>query len=155
MKVIAARTRRRRRERDPALIGALGLAVLFGLLLAAFRIDDLPLIGGGVPYHAAFRDASGLTAGNEVRVAGVKVGKVTGVRLARHGAEPYVRVDFRITDAGAALGTETVATIRIKTVLGQKFLGLEPQGAGQLVPGAEIPLTRTASPLDVMQAVTG
>ena len=58
-----------RRGRNPLLTGAIGLAVLAGLLVAAFNIDDLPLIGGGTGYAAAFRDASGLAPGNEVRVA--------------------------------------------------------------------------------------
>jgi phospholipid/cholesterol/gamma-HCH transport system substrate-binding protein len=137
----------------PAVMGALGLAVLCGLLLAAFRIDDLPLIGGGTPYHAAFRDASGLAPGNEVRLAGVKVGTVTAVGLARAGSTPYVRVDFRVSADDAELGSETGATIRIKTVLGQKYLALDPKGGGRLT--GEIPLERTASPFDVVQAVTG
>src|SRR4029450_12189066 len=98
-------------ERNPVTIGAIGLAVLLGLLVAAFRIDDLPLIGGGTTYHAAFRDASGLVSGSEGRVAGVKVGKVPGVGLARSGSTPYVRVDFRVSDA--SLGDRTEATIRI------------------------------------------
>jgi phospholipid/cholesterol/gamma-HCH transport system substrate-binding protein len=139
----------------PGITGAIGLAVLCGVLLAAFRIDDLPFVGGGPTYHAAFRDASGLVPGNEVRVAGVKVGAVTGVGLARSGSTPYVRVDFRISEDGVALGDRTGATIRIKTVLGQKYLALEPQGDAPLAEGAEIPLYRTASPLDVVQAVTG
>lgn len=142
------------RER-PAVLGAIGLVVLFGLVFAAFRIDDLPLIGSGRTYHAAFRDASGLAPGNEVRLAGVKVGTVTAVGLARAGSTPYVRVDFRVTDDDAVLGEETGATIRIKTVLGQKYLSLDPRGTGRLAEGAEIPLARTASPFDVMQAVTG
>jgi phospholipid/cholesterol/gamma-HCH transport system substrate-binding protein len=139
----------------PAILGALGLAVIAGLVLAAFRIDDLPLIGGGTTYHAAFRDASGLAPGNEVRIAGVRVGKVTGVELARSGSTPYVRVDFRVSSDDAVLGDQTSATIRIKTVLGQKYLALDPAGSGRLAGGAEIPLDRTASPLDVVQAVNG
>ena len=142
-------------ERNPLVIGAIGLTVLAALVLAAFRVDDLPLIGGGTSYRAAFRDASGLTPGNEVRVAGVKVGTVKGVALARDGATPFVRVDFRISARGVALGSTTRATIRIKTVLGQKYLALEPAGPGSLAPGAEIPLDRTASPFDVLQAVQG
>jgi phospholipid/cholesterol/gamma-HCH transport system substrate-binding protein len=137
----------------PARVGAVGLVVAAALLLAAFRIDDLPLIGGGDTYHAAFRDASGLAEGNEVRVAGVKVGKVTGVALARGSAGPYVRVSFRVRDV--ALGQTTGATIRIKTVLGQKYLALAPAGDRRLAEDAEIPLSRTASPFDVMQAVEG
>lgn len=142
-------------ERNPFVVGAIGLTILTVLLLAAFRIDDLPLIGGGTPYRAAFRDASGLATGNEVRVSGVKVGTVTGVGLARGVDGPYVRVSFRIDDGDLTLGRETGATIRIKTVLGQKYLALTPAGTGRLAEDEEIPLGRTASPFDVMEAVTG
>jgi len=141
------------RERNPLVVGAIGLAVLGGLVLAAFHVEDLPFIGGGTGYTAAFRDASGLAAGNEVRVAGVKVGTVDGVELARDGAGSYVRVAFRLTDGDVRLGDDTEATIRIKTVLGQKYLGLAPAGTGRLRPGGQIPLNHTASPLDVVQAV--
>jgi phospholipid/cholesterol/gamma-HCH transport system substrate-binding protein len=123
--------------------GAIGITVVLVILLVAFNLDSL---SGGATHSAAFRDASGLVAGNEVRIAGVKVGKVTGVSL--NGAK--VRVSFR---TGEPLGDLTRATIRIKTVLGQKFLALEPDGDAPLK--GEIPLERTASPFDVMQAVTG
>lgn len=142
------------RERNPVVVGAVGLAVLAGMLVAAFRLDDLTALGDR-PYQAAFRDASGLVVGNEVRVAGVRVGKVTEVGLARNDTGPYVRVRFRLDDDDIRLGDRTGATIRIKTVLGQKYLALAPAGPGRLPEGAQIPLDRTASPFDVMQAVTG
>ena len=145
-------------KRHPMVTGAIGLAVLVALVFGAFHIEDLPLIGGGTGYAAAFRDASGLVPGNEVRVAGVKVGKVTAVTLRRDGREhqaTYVRVEFRVDDDSVRLGTATAATIRIKTVLGQKYLALAPAGGGRLAAGAQIPLDRTASPFDVIQAVNG
>jgi phospholipid/cholesterol/gamma-HCH transport system substrate-binding protein len=142
-------------KRNPKLTGAVGLFLLAALVFAAFHVEDLPLIGGGTGYAAAFRDASGLAAGNEVRVAGVKVGKVTAVRLARDDGKTFVRVEFRVDDESIRLGTDTMATIRIKTVLGQKYLALTPTGSGRLRPGTQIPLSRTASPFDVMQAVNG
>ncbi len=138
------------RERNPVVVGAVGLVAAAALMLTAFNADDLPLIGGGDTYHAAFREAAGLQDGNEVRVAGVKVGKVTGIDLDRD----HVRVDFRI-DGDVELGTQTSATIRIKTVLGQKYLALAPDGPGRLAEDAEIPLSRTASPYDVIEAVSG
>jgi phospholipid/cholesterol/gamma-HCH transport system substrate-binding protein len=142
-------------KRRPFLTGVVGLAVLAALVLAAFQLDAIASIGDPA-YRAAFRDASGLAPGNEVRVAGVRVGKVTDVGLARGSAGPYVRVRFRLDGgSGVRLGDQTGATIRIKTVLGQKYLALAPAGQGRLREGAEIPLDRTASPFDVMQAVTG
>jgi len=143
------------RERNPVVVGAVGLTLLAGTVFGAFHLDDLAALTAAGSYRAAFRDASGLAAGNEVRVAGVRVGKVTGVDLARHGNQPYVRVTFRLDDGSVRLGTRTEATIRIKTILGQKYLGLAPDGPGRLAEDAEIPLDRTASPFDVMQAVTG
>jgi phospholipid/cholesterol/gamma-HCH transport system substrate-binding protein len=142
------------RERNPVAVGAVSLAVLAALVLGAFQLDALAALTA-TSYRAAFRDASGLVAGNEVRVAGVRVGKVTGVGLARGPAGAYVRVTFRLEDDGVRLGATTGATIRIKTVLGQKYLALAPAGPGRLAEGAEIPLERTAAPFDVIQAVSG
>ncbi|MET8353864.1 MCE family protein [Micromonospora sp. NPDC005206] len=141
------------RERNPVIVGTLGLALIVAVLLGAFQLDRLAdLTGRG--YQAAFHDASGLVTGNEVRVAGVRVGKVTAVELARDSAA-YVRVGFRVDDDSVRLGTDTGATIRIKTVLGQKYLALSPAGPGRLREGGQIPLARTAAPFDVVQAVTG
>jgi phospholipid/cholesterol/gamma-HCH transport system substrate-binding protein len=139
------------RERHPTLLGAIGLTVVAAATLAAFHADDLPLIGGGDDYSAAFTEAAGIRPENEVRVAGVKVGKVTGVDL--DGG--HVRVDFRIDSDDLRLLDRTSATIRIKTLLGQKYLALAPKGAGRMQPGEEIPLSRTASPYDVVDAVNG
>ncbi|WP_117208929.1 MCE family protein [Allorhizocola rhizosphaerae] len=133
-----------RLRQNPVWVGVAGLVVLAAVLLTSFNLESI--LNGGDRYAAAFRDASGLTPGNEVRIAGVKVGKVTAVRL--DGAR--VRVEFRTTET---LGDQTSATIRIKTVLGQKYLSLEPAGTGEL--RDMIPLERTASPFDVLQAVQG
>lgn len=135
------------RERSPLAIGAIGIAVIAALLVAAFKVEHLPLIGGGHTYAVAFSEASGLKSGDEVRIAGVKVGKVTSVDL----AGDHVRVEVRL-DRGVALGSQTGASIRIKTILGQKFLSLEPAGTGRLAPGSEIPLSRTVSAYDVVEA---
>lgn len=152
------RSHLRLRERHPLLVGALFLGVAALLVGAAFNAGDLRALFGGHAYRAAFRDASGLATGNEVRVSGVKVGTVTGVGLARapgaNGAT-YVRVDFRVDDSSVHLGRDTEATIRIKTILGQKYLALDPAGPGRLRDGAQIPLAHTASPFDVVTAVTG
>jgi phospholipid/cholesterol/gamma-HCH transport system substrate-binding protein len=143
------------RERNPVVVGAVSLAVLVALVAGAFQLDSVAGLFAQGSYRAAFHDASGLAPGNEVRVAGVRVGKVTGIALARGAAGPYVRVSFRLDDHDVRLGTTTAATIRIKTVLGQKYLALAPAGPGRLAGGAEIPLSRTAGPFDVIQAVTG
>ncbi len=138
------------RERNPVIVGAVSLAVLAALVLAAFRAEDLPLIGGGDTYYASFSEAGGLKANDEVRIAGVRVGKVKKVDL----DGDHVKVEF-LVDTGADFGTQTGAAIKVKTLLGAMYLALEPQGPGQLAQGATIPASRTTSPYDVVQAFSG
>ncbi|MDV3220559.1 MCE family protein [Intrasporangium sp.] len=135
------------RERNPVPIGAVGLAVIAALLWASFNASSLPLIGGGTSYSAAFTEAGGIKPDDDVRIAGVKVGEVTGVDL--EGA--HVRVDFVVTD-DAGFGPATRASIRMKTILGEKYVALEPRGQGQLTAGSQIPLARTVSSYDIVNA---
>jgi phospholipid/cholesterol/gamma-HCH transport system substrate-binding protein len=138
------------RERNPVIVGAVSLAVIFLLILAAFRAQDLPLIGGGDTYYAAFKESGGLKANDEVRIAGVRVGKVESVEL----EGDHVRVTFRVkTDSD--FGTDTHAAIKVKTLLGAMYLSLEPAGEGQLEADSEIPVERTSSPYDVVDAFSG
>ncbi|MBA2951183.1 MCE family protein [Streptomyces himalayensis] len=135
------------RERNPVVIGAVGLTTLALLTVAAFNADSLPVIGNGDTYSAAFSEAGGLKSGDEVRIAGVKVGKVEEVDL----DGDHVKVVFKIK-GDPEFGTRTGASIRVKTILGAKYLALHPKGTGQLKPGSEIPLKRTVSAYDVVQA---
>jgi phospholipid/cholesterol/gamma-HCH transport system substrate-binding protein len=132
------------------VIGAVSLAVIVAFILAAFKAEDLPLIGGGDTYYAAFSEAGGLKANDEVRIAGVRVGKVQTVDL----AGDHVRVTFKV-QKGVDFGRDTAAAIKVKTLLGAMYLGLEPSGRGQLKKGAEIPVQRTTSPYDVVEAFSG
>ncbi|QZY29538.1 MCE family protein [Nocardioides coralli] len=138
------------RERNPVVVGAISLAVIVALIAMAFKASSLPVIGGGDVYHAAFSEAGGLKEGDEVRIAGVRVGKVEEVAL----AGDHVRVSFRV-DQDADFGQETNAAIKVKTVLGAMFLALEPAGDGQMNEGSEIPVERTTSPFDTVEAFTG
>ncbi|KRB80184.1 ABC transporter substrate-binding protein [Nocardioides sp. Root190] len=138
------------RERNPVIVGAVSIATLVLLLVAALRAQDLPLIGGGDTYYASFEEAGGLKVKDEVRIAGVRVGQVTSMELDGNS----VKVGFQIKSE-AAFGDETRADIKVKTILGSMFLALSPAGAGQLAEGATIPTDRTTSPFDVVEAFTG
>ena len=133
------------RERNPVVVASVGLAILALIAILVFFSGDLPILSG-TGYTAYFAEAAGLRPGNEVRIAGVVVGKVTGVSLA--GAN--VAVTFRIKNAW--IGNRTTAAIDIKTLLGDKYLALDPSGSAPQNPGTPIPLGRTTSPYDVTQA---
>ena len=136
-------------SRNPVPIALVGIVVLALGFIAALNSDDLPVIGGGTTYSAEFSEASGLQKDNDVRIAGVKVGKVSDIAL--DGSS--VRVSFKVKDAW--LGDRTSAAIKIKTLLGQKYLSLDPQGETALSPGTGIPRDRTMAPYDVLDAFRG
>ncbi len=137
------------RERNPISVAVAGLAIIAVIISLTYFSSSLPIIGGGTGYTAYFAEAAGLQSGNEVRVAGVTVGQVTGVSL----AGDKVAVAFQVK--GAWLGNRTTAAIEIKTLLGDKYLALDPLGNGPQDPSRPIPLSRTRSPYDVTQAFTG
>lgn len=137
------------RSRNPIPIGIIGVLVIGLLVTAAMFSDDLPIIGAGTSYSAEFSEAAGIQPDDEVRIAGVKVGKVSDVEL----DGDRVVVTFKVKDAW--VGDRTSAAIKIKTVLGQKYLALEPDGTEVLDPSQRIPRERTAAPFDVLEAFRG
>lgn len=141
-----ARESRPFRSRNPVTIGTISLAVIAMLVFLAFNAQSLPLIGGGTVYQAQFSEAAGLQPDDPVRVAGVKVGQVESLAL-EDGA---VTVEFRVKNA--FVGDRSEAAIKIETVLGAKYVALVPRGESALDPDDRIPLERTASPYDVVEA---
>ncbi|MGA4864394.1 MCE family protein [Streptomyces lavendulocolor] len=136
------------RERDPVAVGVVGLLLLVLIALVAYRVDALA--GGTTGYTAEFTEAAGLDEGDEVRIAGVKVGEVTAIGL--DGARVTVR--FEVDDT-TWIGDSSTAAIAIKTLLGEKYLAVDPLGGRAQNPAERIPASRTTSPYDVTQALTG
>jgi phospholipid/cholesterol/gamma-HCH transport system substrate-binding protein len=135
-------------ERDPVRIGLIGTVVLALIAALIFYAKDLPFLNG-TSYRAEFSEAAGLRPSDEVRVAGIKVGEVKDVSL----AEDRVLVRFQVADVW--IGNRTTASIKIKTLLGRKFLALNPSGDRAQDPGLSITRDRTVTPYDVTQALQG
>jgi phospholipid/cholesterol/gamma-HCH transport system substrate-binding protein len=138
------------REMSPAPIGAAFLVTLAVLLVLSFNLDKLPFTSG-TSYSAAFARADGLRKGDRVLVGGVVVGKVEGVGL----EGTHVRVDYTLTGSSVHLGDATRASIQIATLLGNKYLALEPAGEGTWPSDRELPLSHTETPFDVEPAFQG
>ena len=110
--------------------------------------------GEQVTYRAQFTDVAGLVEGDEVRIAGVRVGQVTGIGLADQQdrmADPVAEVRFEV-DADVPLPTSVQATIRYRNLVGQRYIALtEGDGSGgqHLEADALIPLAQTKPALDL------
>lgn len=140
------------RERNPAPIGIIGTVVLVVAAAVLYFWDDLPGIRGST-YQAEFSEGAGLRPDDEVRVAGVKVGTVEDVELDSSHGFRRVLVTFRVDEVW--VGDSTTAAIKIKTLLGRKFLALHPTGGAEQDPDSPIGLDRTATPYDVTEAFEG
>ncbi len=98
-------------------------------------------------YHANFREASRIKSGQDVRIAGVPVGSVTGVKL-----EPDNSVDVTFNvDKRYQLYTSTRALIRYQNLVGDRFLEITsgPGELRKLPPGGTIPQQNTQPALDL------
>ncbi len=133
-------------ERDPLIIGLVGLLLTAVIAVAALNYDELPFVNTDQQYSAYFSEAGGLKTGAPVQVAGYRVGKVTSIKL--DGAR--VLINFNI-DKSVHLGDRTEANIRTKTLLGAKLLEIAPRGQGQL--HGPIPLERTRAPYQLPDAL--
>jgi len=103
-------------------------------------------------YSALFSDVSGLKDGDDVRVAGVRVGRVDKIELIGRQA----KVTFRV-QRDQTLFTNTVASVTYQNIIGQRYLGLiDGNGVGQELPnGGQIPRDRTTPSFDISYMLNG
>jgi phospholipid/cholesterol/gamma-HCH transport system substrate-binding protein len=135
-------------SRNPTPIGAIGLVFLLVLLIAAFNASKLPLIGGGTVYSAYFTEAANLKTGDDVRISGVKVGKVQSVSIDTRRA--LVKAKFTVKNG--FVGDQSTVDIKLKTLLGAKYLNINSAGSTAQDASKTIPKSRTTSPFDIYPA---
>jgi phospholipid/cholesterol/gamma-HCH transport system substrate-binding protein len=119
------------------LLVAAGLVVVFG----SFRF------GPESTYHATFTDASRLKGGQKVRISGVPVGAVSGVKL---NPDNTIDVEFGV-DKRYTLYSSTRALIRYENLVGDRFLEITsgPGELRKLAPGGTINSQHTQPALDL------
>ncbi|HEX6825537.1 MAG TPA: outer membrane lipid asymmetry maintenance protein MlaD [Nitrospiraceae bacterium] len=129
-----------------------GVFVFIGLVCLGYlsiKLGKLELVGGNVyEVEAQFNSASGLKPGSTVEIAGVEVGRVRGITLIEDRAKVKLAVNNTVK-----LYTDTIASIKTRGIIGEKFLALSPGGGGNLLkPGDTI--RDTESGLDLEELVS-
>lgn len=108
--------------------------------------------GETITVTAVFRDATGLRAGDDVRLSGVRIGRVTDTRLGSGEEQGLAVVTFRV-DRAQDLHDDVVASIDYLNLMGQRYVAITRPDrgaeAGALADGDRIPLARTRSALDL------
>ena len=123
-------------ERAELLAGAAVLAVAAGFALYAARGAGLGSEADSYPLTASFRSVEGVSVGTDVRLAGVKVGTVTDLRLNPQTFFADTTISMR---KDVALPVDSSILIASEGLLGGTFVEVQPGGALEsLAQGAEI-----------------
>lgn len=124
------------------MLGAAGLVPLL----------DRPIPAATQSYSAIFADVSGLYEGDDVRLAGVAVGKVGSLELL--GSRALVRFTLR---PDVSIYANTVLAVRFQNLTGERYLAIERTGppTAQLRPGSRIDIAQTSSPIDLTTVFNG
>lgn len=140
------------RDRNPYAVGIISTLVIGAITGMAFLVGLLHLLEDSYEMEGSFTDAAGLKSGDDVKLAGVKVGRVTSIEADR--AEGLVRVNW-VVNTGVDIREDAGADIALETLLGSKFVRITDATAGDDLmadlPTSErsIPVERTTTPVDI------
>ena len=131
-----------------------GVFVVLGLVCVSYLTIKLGRMevfdSSGYTVTARFSSVTGLRMGASVEVAGVAVGRVTGIRL---DPQTYMaEVDLRIND-GVSLGDDVMASVKTSGLIGDKYISLAPGGSDTLLKDGDT-ITDTEPTLD-LEALIG
>ena len=126
-------------------------------LFLAGTIGNLSF-GGQQSYRAVFGDVTGLLAGNDVRLSGVKVGQVDGMKLVSGAtaSSKVAEVSFTLND-GQQIPQSSRLQLRYRNLVGERYLAVVegPGSVAPLRPGGLIPRTQTQDALDLTVLFNG
>jgi phospholipid/cholesterol/gamma-HCH transport system substrate-binding protein len=125
---------------------AAGIAALFML---AMQVSNLSLAGteGGYTISARFDDVAGLNVRAPVRLAGVRIGRITSIEVDSRRFQAVVKM--HIDDPYRNIPADTTAAILTEGLLGAKYIGLDPGGdLENLGEGSEIVITQSSISLE-------
>ncbi|MCL2542259.1 MAG: MCE family protein [Nocardioidaceae bacterium] len=132
----------------------LTLFTVVTVLLTAFLARTIEGFQGEhtTTYSAVFSNATRLKPGDDVRLAGVSVGRVRSVSLTR-SAQADVQISV---DTSVEMTTATTAAIRYRNLIGDRYVALTvPLTGTRLAPGATLPESHTSPALDLTAVFNG
>lgn len=133
-------------ERNPAVVGAVGVIAVSVIGFGVLNYDKIPFVSTQKSYSAYFAEAGGLTSGAAVQVSGFEIGKVQSISL----DGPRVLVRFSVDDE-VHLGDRAEVAVKTKSLLGSKILDITPRGSGEQ--DGVIPMDRTTSAYQLPDAI--
>jgi phospholipid/cholesterol/gamma-HCH transport system substrate-binding protein len=108
------------------IVGAFVLAAILALVVLVVQVSGVTLTTGGNVHrvYAEFDDVAGLRVRGKVSMAGVTIGRVTGIQV--DPAYGVAVVEMEIDDQAWPLTVDTGARILTEGILGARYIGLSP-----------------------------
>lgn len=129
------------------IVGGLLVAAIVYVGFIAIHMGKAILTESRYVLHADFASASGLHAGDPVKIAGVKIGEVKSITLTNNY---LARVELRVQDK-VKVYDDAVASIEIDGLIGDRFVSVTPGTAhNRLDPGERIAHTRSVRSLQYL-----
>jgi phospholipid/cholesterol/gamma-HCH transport system substrate-binding protein len=130
------------------VVGIFLLMGIFALGYISVRLGKMEVFGlGGYVIYADFPTVGGLKEGAAVEIAGVGVGRVQDIALVNYRA----RISLLINN-GIELQEDTIASVRTKGLIGEKYVLLSPGGSDEIIaPGDKI--REVEPPLDLEEMI--
>jgi phospholipid/cholesterol/gamma-HCH transport system substrate-binding protein len=137
-----------------AMETTVGVFVLVGLLCVGYmtvKLGNVSFLGDDTyPLYARFATVTGLRAGSEIEMRGIKIGRVESMDLDQE--DQVAKVEFRIRK-GIKIYDDAIASIKTEGLIGDKFVSIDPGGAGKIMkPGGMI--IDTESPTDIQELIS-
>ncbi|MCW2855598.1 MAG: hypothetical protein JWR52_1213 [Marmoricola sp.] len=107
-------------------------------------------------YYGLFTDATGVFKGDRVRVSGVEVGSVKGLKLVSSGGHQVARVEFSV-DSSVPVYANAQLQLRYENIVGQRYLNIaeSPRAGGQARAGTTFPVAQTTPALNLTELFNG
>lgn len=130
------------------LMGALVICVAAGFLYFAYTSTGVGSIGG-YELVARFASADGIATGTDVRLHGIKVGRVSALSLDPRTYSPIVDISLR---SDIKVPDDSSIKITSAGIMGSSYLAIQPGGSDKMLPpGGEI--TNTQGSIDFMSLI--
>ena len=127
-------------------IGLMGVIVTVLAVAVGQTLTSIPQLFAQPNYFGQFTDSGQLNKGDKVRIAGVDVGQVEGIKIDGD------HVVMKFSTGSETIGTESRLAIKTDTILGKKVLEIEPRGTQTLRPGGMLPLGQSTTPYQIYDA---
>jgi phospholipid/cholesterol/gamma-HCH transport system substrate-binding protein len=131
------------------LMGAFVIIVAAGFLYFAYTSTGAGSLGGGYELSARFASADGISTGTDVRLHGIKIGRVTSLTL---DPKSYAAIVDISVQNNVKIPDDSSIKVTSAGIMGSSYLAIQPGGSDKVLPAGGA-ITNTQGSIDLMSLI--